>query len=89
MSKVLAEPIARKITQLGGRVITNARVTKLNVDYKRIQSVQVNGKTDYLCDYAILAAPLGPVHEIIRASSLQSAFPELLSLEPMPESIYC
>ncbi|SFM16646.1 hydroxysqualene dehydroxylase [Nitrosomonas communis] len=85
MSKVLTEPIARKITQLGGSIITNARLTRLNVDNNRIQSVQVNGKTDYLCDYAILAAPLGPVQEIIRASSLQSTFPELLSLEPMPE----
>jgi hypothetical protein len=82
MNKVLAEPIARKITQLGSGVITDARVTKFNVDYNRIQSVRVNSKTDYLCDYAILAAPFGPVHEIIRASSLHSAFPELLSLEP-------
>jgi 15-cis-phytoene desaturase len=85
MSKVLTEPVARKITQLGGSIITDARVTRLNVDNNRIQSVQLNGKTNYLCDYAILAAPLGPTHEIIRASSLQSAFPELLSLEPMPE----
>lgn len=85
MTKFLTEPIAQKITQLGDSVITNARVSKLSVANDRIQGVQVNNKTNYPCDYVIMAASLGPVHALIRASSLHNTFPELLSLKAMPE----
>ena len=85
MTEVLASPIAERITTLGGTVITSARVTRLIVADNRVKGVAVNDETEYVCDYAILATPLGPAHQIIRASSLEHAFPDLLSLPSMPE----
>jgi 15-cis-phytoene desaturase len=74
-----------KITRSGGNVLTGARVTSLIVNNNRVQGVQVNGVSDYACDYLVMATSLGPAHEIIRASSLEQSFPELLSLSTMPE----
>jgi 15-cis-phytoene desaturase len=85
MTDILAGPVAEKITRLGGTIITEARVTRLIVHNNRVQGVQVNDTDDYACDYVVMAASLGPAHEIIRASSLQDAFPQLLSLPTMPE----
>jgi 15-cis-phytoene desaturase len=85
MTEVLAAPIAEKIAREGGSVTTNAKATALIVDNNRVRGVRINDQTDYHCDYAILAAPLGPAQRIIRASALENAFPELLSLPSMPE----
>jgi 15-cis-phytoene desaturase len=85
MTDVLAGPIAEKITGLGGTVMTGARVTRLIVANNRVQGVEVNGVSNYECDYVVMAASLGPAHEIIRASSLEASFPELLALQAMPE----
>jgi 15-cis-phytoene desaturase len=85
MTDVLAGPIAEKITGLGGTVMTGARVTRLIVANNRVRGVEVNGVSNYECDYVVMAASLGPAHEIIRASSLEVSFPELLALQAMPE----
>ncbi len=85
MTEVLAEPIAEKIKALGGTVLTDARVTRLIVSDNRVHGVRVNDSRDHACDHVVIAASLGPAHEIIRASSLQDAFPQLLSLPSMPE----
>jgi 15-cis-phytoene desaturase len=85
MTEVLADPIVERIVKLGGTVTTNAPVTRLIVANNRVQGVRVNDETDYACDYVVMAASLSPAHQIIRASSLEHAFPELLSLPAMPE----
>jgi 15-cis-phytoene desaturase len=85
MTQILVEPIVEQIKKLGGTVVTNARVTRLIVEKNRIKCVEVNDKTDYPCDYVVMAASLNPAHQIIRVSSLDYAFPELLSLPFMPE----
>jgi 15-cis-phytoene desaturase len=85
MTDVLAGPVTEKITELGGTVLTGSRVTRLIVANNRVQGVEVNGVSSYECDYVVMAAALGPAHEIIRASSLEASFPELLALPAMPE----
>ena len=85
MTDVLAGPVAEKITGLGGTVITGARVTRLIVANNRVKSVEVNGVSNYECDYVVMAVSLGPAHQIIRASSLEESFSKLLSLPTMPE----
>lgn len=85
MTQILVEPIVEQIKKLGGTVVTNAKVTRLIVEKNRMKCVEVNDKTDYPCDYLVMAASLNPAHQIIRASSLDYAFPELLSLPFMPE----
>jgi 15-cis-phytoene desaturase len=85
MTEVLAGPIAERIVKEGGSVTTNAKATALIVADNHIQGVRINDQTDYHCDYVIMAAPLGPAHQIVRASGLESTFPELLSLPSMPE----
>ncbi|HKX53866.1 MAG TPA: FAD-dependent oxidoreductase [Nitrosospira sp.] len=85
MTEVLAGPVVERITGLGGTVITEARVTRLLVVNNRVRGVQVNNETEYAADYVVLATSLGPAHQIIRASSLQDSFPDLLSLPSMPE----
>src|SRR5688500_9645272 len=85
MTEVLAGPVVERITGLGGTVITEARVTRLLVVNNRVRGVLVNNETEYAADYVVLATSLGPAHQIIRASSLQGSFPDLLSLPSMPE----
>jgi 15-cis-phytoene desaturase len=87
MTEVLARPIAERIAQLGGTVLTDAPVTRLVVVDNRVRGVLVNNETEYACDYVVLATSLEPAQRIIRASSLKDAFPNLLSLPSMPESI--
>ena len=82
---ILAGPVAEKITGLGGTVITGARVTRLIVANNRVKSVEVNGVSNYECDYVVMVVSLGPAHQIIRASSLEESFSKLLSLPTMPE----
>jgi len=85
MTEVLVRPIAERIAQLGGTVITDAPVTRLVVINNRVRSVLVNNETEYACDYVVLATSLEPTQLIIRTSSLEDAFPGLLSLPSMPE----
>jgi 15-cis-phytoene desaturase len=85
MTEVLARPIAERITHLGGTVMTGLPVTRLVVSSNRVRGVLVNDETEYACDYVVLAVPLGPAHQLIYASSLEHAFPDLLSLPSMPE----
>jgi 15-cis-phytoene desaturase len=85
MTEVLARPIAERITKLGGTVITDSPVTRLVVVDNHVRGVEVNDEIEHACDYVVLAASLSPAHRIIRASSLEDTFPELLSLPSMPE----
>jgi 15-cis-phytoene desaturase len=85
MTEALAGPIAERINRMGGTVVTDALVTRLIVTNNQVRGVQINDQTEYWCDYVVMAAPLGPAQKIIRASSLESAFSEMLALLPMPE----
>lgn len=85
MTDVLAGPIGKEIIRLGGTIMTGTPVAKLLITDNRIRSVEVSSGKDYPCDYVILAASLGPAQQLIRASSLEAAFTDMLALQYMPE----
>ncbi|SFN18556.1 hypothetical protein [Nitrosomonas communis] len=62
MSKVLIEPIAHKIIQLKGNVITNAHVTKLNHDGK---SPGIAGGFPIMVNYEFLTKVIDGLEEVI------------------------
>jgi 15-cis-phytoene desaturase len=65
--------------------MTGTPVAKLIITDNRIRSVEVSSGKNYPCDNVILAASLGPAQRIIRASSLETAFADMLALQSMPE----
>src|SRR5215212_2423499 len=77
MTDVMIRPIASAVERLGGRVRTNARVTRLTVETGRVVGVEV-GPDAILADHVVLAVQLRPAQDLIRA-----AFPGHAWFTPM------
>ncbi|MDB5311604.1 MAG: Carotene 7,8-desaturase [Gemmataceae bacterium] len=80
MTDVMIRPIASAVEKLGGRVRTNARVTRLAVESGRVVGVEV-GDEKIPADHVVLAVALKPAQELIRAALPDySWFAPMLSL---------
>jgi 15-cis-phytoene desaturase len=67
MTDVMIRPIANAVEGLGGRVRTNARVTRLAVESGRVVGVE-SGHEVVPADRVVLAVALRPAQDLIRAA---------------------
>lgn len=85
MTDVLANPIAKRIDVLGGKIVTNTKVESVSVEHGKLTAIHTRHGT-MPCELAVLATSLGPAQRIIRNSKVDhSKFEKLLTLPTMPE----
>jgi 15-cis-phytoene desaturase len=84
MTDVMANPLANKIIENGGVVITDSEVTELIIENNAVKGVTADG-IDYRADHVILAASIGPAQKLIEESfGTHPWFAPMLSLPIMP-----
>ena len=60
----LWEEVAQQVRNQGGKIILNARVTKIKMDENKVSSVIINNTKEIKCDYVISSMP---IRDLIRA----------------------
>jgi 15-cis-phytoene desaturase len=84
MTEVMAAPIAAAIVRNGGEVRTQAGVTRLLTDGRRVNGVEVAGER-IVADHVVLATGLAPAQRLIRqALGSHPWFQPMLRLPTMP-----
>jgi 15-cis-phytoene desaturase len=84
MTEVMAAPIAAAISRQGGEVRTQAKVTRLLTDGRRVQGVESAGER-IAADHTVLATSLAPAQQLLcQAFGNHPWFQPMLRLPSMP-----
>lgn len=81
MSEAIANPIANKIKELGGTIVTKKRVKSLLYDGKQVNGILLDNGTSIHSHYTILATDIGNAKKILQNLSKINFIKSFLKIE--------